>query len=442
MKNFLFLILIPLFRASITTVHDIIPVKDSHNITIAFGSCNRYTSEEDNQIFYRIAEANPDLWIWLGDVAYVDQRTLGIMFTYAGETKIRNKFNEVKNSPAYSHLRNTTNVVGVWDDHDYGLNNAGKYFKHKTLTQQLWLDFIDEPLDSPRRKRDGIYESYYVGDSSMVKVILLDVRFSKDEQSVFGGGDMLGQHQWEWLEEELKHDEARVTLIGSGTQILPDDRIFPEQWYIESKNKLIELIKKYKLSGVILLSGDVHYAEIMSHPCRERIGFDLHEFTSSGLTHSITNTVPIAEKIIDSIYPETYDTDVDRYFERNFGLVRISFEGEKPQVHLELRNYYGIKVLELNIDYEKLEFDEELLQLEAQCALDEHRFFRFFEKSFESILDLNFYPLAGIIAFIYLIATLLIVAGVIGRIFMFFWRIFNPKGEVSAGKAMVDKKLN
>jgi alkaline phosphatase D len=42
-------------------------------------------------------------------------------------------------------------VIGVWDDHDYGSNNADKYFEYKDLTRELYLDILDEPKDSLRR---------------------------------------------------------------------------------------------------------------------------------------------------------------------------------------------------------------------------------------------------------------------------------------------------
>lgn len=50
-------------------------------------------------------------------------------------------------------------IIGTWDDHDYGLNDAGKEFGFKDVSQQLMLDFFDEPKDSPRcySTSDGIY---------------------------------------------------------------------------------------------------------------------------------------------------------------------------------------------------------------------------------------------------------------------------------------------
>jgi alkaline phosphatase D len=41
-------------------------------------------------------------------------------------------------------------VIGTWDDHDYGLNDAGKEYSGKVFSQRLMLDFLDEAEDSSR----------------------------------------------------------------------------------------------------------------------------------------------------------------------------------------------------------------------------------------------------------------------------------------------------
>jgi len=48
-------------------------------------------------------------------------------------------------------------------------------------------------------------------------VILIDTRYFKDfGVFTFIGKEMLGEKQWEWLEDELKDNEAEVTLLVSG----------------------------------------------------------------------------------------------------------------------------------------------------------------------------------------------------------------------------------
>jgi alkaline phosphatase D len=60
-------------------------------------------------------------------------------------------FRKTKDFPNYAKLRETTPVIGVWDDHDYGKDNAGSEFCGKDLIRELYLNFIDEPKDSERR---------------------------------------------------------------------------------------------------------------------------------------------------------------------------------------------------------------------------------------------------------------------------------------------------
>ena len=44
-----------------------------------------------------------------------------------------------------------TKLIGVWDDHDYGVNDGDNKFVNKHITRDIFLDFVNEPVDSPRR---------------------------------------------------------------------------------------------------------------------------------------------------------------------------------------------------------------------------------------------------------------------------------------------------
>jgi len=384
-----FLVFSPTFSISQTIQSPrIIPVKDLNNILLTFGSCSSMFLDDPNDVFDRITETDSDVFVWLGDVTYIDFSKTGPELKFPGEEEARQKFIETKEDPKYKQLRESTPVIGVWDDHDYGVNNAGKDFPYKEIAQQLWLDFIDEPKDSLRRQREGIYESYYLGGVDKVKIILLDVRYFKDEPYFlsFGAQDLLGEEQWEWLENELKENQAEYVVIGSGTQIIPDDRVFPEKWFDQSKERLISLIRKYKTSGVILLTGDVHYAEIMKFPCKERVGFELYELTSSGMTHHLSTHVPYVSEVISELYPSTYNTIEDKYFERNFGTVKFHF-GEKKNVELGISNYYGIPILKKIVDYADLVYNEGIINDEASCIIDTPNYMRFTSHYLKALLQ-------------------------------------------------------
>lgn len=397
----------------------IYPTSNNDIAFLTFGSCYGLFGHEPADIFYRIAELRSDLFIWLGDVAYVDEKHFTPpFFRYAGKEKIQEKFNINKFKPEYTKLRETTPMIGVWDDHDYGVNNGDGTLKEKDIVQQLWLDFLDEPADSIRRKRPGLYESYYVISEKHIKIILLDVRYFKDKTK----GDMLGDVQWKWLEEQLLNNKAQYTFIGVGTSLFPDDRIIPEMWLDPSRDRLFDLIRKTKSSGVVFLSGDVHFAEIMKYPCKSRFGFDLYELTSSGLTHSLTSDFPlIGNRYPMNLIPETFSTKKDRYVDRNFGVLNITF-GEKGKVEYQVRDYDGHYIMGIEIPYQDIKFDEKSLDLNKSCILDTPHYIRTWNKYKKEFLEFNpfIYTCLGVILLVFygfLLAIWKCLSGIVRLVF-------------------------
>jgi alkaline phosphatase D len=110
-----------------------------------------------------IIETEPDLWIWAGDNVYGDSPDTEVL---------KEKYQQQYNQPDYQVFRKSVPIIGTWDDHDYGENNSGKWFQSKEAAQQLALDFLEEPDDSLRRSRKGIYTSYIFGPAEkQVKIV-------------------------------------------------------------------------------------------------------------------------------------------------------------------------------------------------------------------------------------------------------------------------------
>jgi alkaline phosphatase D len=98
------------------------------------------------------------------------------------------------------------------------------------------LDFLDEPHESLRRQQKGVYWSHlYEDKQSSVKVILLDVRYFRDIPNT-ENADILGKKQWRWLESTLEGNDADLTLIVSGIQVLQEDHRY-EKWAIFRKRE-------------------------------------------------------------------------------------------------------------------------------------------------------------------------------------------------------------
>lgn len=306
MKNatlyFLLLCLIAVLFSSCKTVPPSIespPIEDNTQVepqqpnpsktlqTIAFGSCNNQNLPQP--IWQTILAYQPDLWIWLGDNIYGDSEDAVF---------IKNQYNLQSKVEDYQALLETTPIVGTWDDHDFGVNNGGKEFVAKDQNKGLMLDFLGVPKDAKVRNREGVYQSFTLGeDGRQVKIILLDSRYFRDEpnQMISGGyepnleGTILGETQWTWLENELQNSTAQIHLIANGIQVIPKEHRF-EKWanFPNERQRLLDLIKDSKAKGVILLSGDRHIGEISKLDI-EGMDYPLYEFTSSGLTHSYTS---------------------------------------------------------------------------------------------------------------------------------------------------------
>lgn len=297
---------------------------DDTSLVIAFGSCNHH--DDPQTIWEPILQNDPDLWIWLGDNVYGDTDDMQVLET---------KYNLQKKNEAYRHFRAAVPVIGVWDDHDYGRNDAGKGYPYKKESMQLALDFLGEPENSPRRKQSGIYAAYnYTIRQTRVKVILLDARYNRDTLLKEGKryipdphGDFLGEEQWAWLEDQLNESDADIHIIGSGIQFIPDQHPY-EKWanFPTARERLFKLIASSGVRGVIFISGDRHIAEISKKEI-EGVGYPVYEVTASGLTHSsVDNT--------DEINPYRVGPLVNQ---KNFGIIRIVPGKDRPKVQLTVK---------------------------------------------------------------------------------------------------------
>lgn len=116
------------------------------------------------------------------------------VFKPAREEGLKHLYEKQAANPGYKALveqLSAENVIGIWDDHDYGVNDGGKEYGLKALSQQLFLDFLNVPKESPRRTQEGIY-FYSDRDEGRVRYIMLDNRYHKDEYGTVDG-DFLGE---------------------------------------------------------------------------------------------------------------------------------------------------------------------------------------------------------------------------------------------------------
>jgi len=282
--------------------------------TIAFGSCS--DQKRPQPLWDDIVAQKPNVWIWLGDNVYGDTENMDTL---------KAKYDRQKANPVYQQLRQSASIIGVWDDHDYGVNDGGKEYPRRKESQQLMLDFLDVPASDPLRRQEGAYSAHVYGPAGKrVKVILLDGRYFRDPLKKEGklnvpdpSGDLLGEAQWSWLEKQLTNSDADVHLIGCGIQFLPEEHPY-EKWgnFPVARQRFLDLLAKTKPKGALLLSGDRHIAEV-SRVQVPGLGYDLFDITSSGLTHvSKPHEEPNRHRVGEMVA------------KLNYGLITINWEAK------------------------------------------------------------------------------------------------------------------
>ena len=102
--------------------------------TIAFGSCLKQTRPQP--IWGSVLQKKPDIFVLLGDNIYGDTRDM---------EKLESKWNDFSLISGFKKLRQNSRLLAVWDDHDYGENDAGIEFPKKVESQKIFLDFLKYP---------------------------------------------------------------------------------------------------------------------------------------------------------------------------------------------------------------------------------------------------------------------------------------------------------
>lgn len=142
---------------------------------LAFGSCadQKYPAP----FWDTIAQLGPDLFIYGGDNVYGDCTGDCAGSGRCDCSALSAAYDGLRSHPSFLGTKGRLPMVAIWDDHDYGLNDAGAEFVKREEAKQLFLDFYSVPQSDARRSREGLYTSYSYGPPEQrVQIILLDQR--------------------------------------------------------------------------------------------------------------------------------------------------------------------------------------------------------------------------------------------------------------------------
>ncbi|WP_153557437.1 alkaline phosphatase D family protein [Roseimaritima sediminicola] len=253
------------------------PARENHRVSVSFVSC---VDMEPSGIWEELKRLRVDMVCLMGDTPYIDSSDLNV---------VRTRHRNFLQMPALAALSAHTPTVGTWDDHDFGRNNGnGRNMQAgKSTTRRGFIEYRAHAQFG--NGKQGVYHKVDLG---MIEVFLLDPRyFSQTQPSPVDNTQptCFGSDQWQWLLKSLRESKAPFKVLASGA-IWQDkknsetDDMFT-YWY--ERDALLDYIKAEKISGVVLLGGDIHVARHLMHP--QRVGYDLHDFIiSPGHQHVIT----------------------------------------------------------------------------------------------------------------------------------------------------------
>lgn len=315
---------------------------------IVFGSC---IDKTDHPMLEQTLKLPMDLFLFLGDNIYADTTDMKVM---------DEKYNALKTSHFFQTLRQQVPVMATWDDHDFGMNDAGASYELRDEAQQLFLDWLDEPTTSPRRQQAGVYNAASFGpEAQRVQVIMLDTRYfrsplKKGEHALVPSGGpyipnddpqatMLGEEQWQWLEERLR-EPARLRLIGSSIQFIPSAH-GGESWanLPKERQRMLDLIRVTNAGGVVFLSGDRHWCEFsrVDGP----LGYPLYDFTASSMTQVHPRGTPT---------PNSFRLMEKTFHQPNVGRLSIDWNLADPSLMFRILDQNGIVQLEKQVNLSEL----------------------------------------------------------------------------------------
>lgn len=257
-----------------------------------------------------IRAARPDFFIHLGDTIYADR---GGSATTRSEFWAKYRAN--RNDAPSRRLFAETSFNVIWDDHEVRDNYDGGSHPLAAVGQKAFLDYW--PLRRDAAEPNRIYRSFRWGKG--LELFLLDNRQYRDRAH----GSMLGSRQKEWLSAGLAASDAAFKVIASSVPFYGGGY---DRWdgFPAERKELMHFIRQKKISGVTLISADLHFAAVakVSHV--------------PGVKEVVVG--PMAAQM--NIFAIGYSSKMD-FFENktfNFGTITVDPKASPPELKIEIRD--------------------------------------------------------------------------------------------------------
>lgn len=222
--------------------------------TVAVGSCARVGS--NGRVFDTIREIDPLLYLISGDFHYGDN----------GRNDI-GRYQEVMDLtlalPAQSALYRTTPVAYMWDDHDYGGNDADGSSPSRQAAMAAYREYV--PSYDLFGAESAIFQAFTIG---RVRYILTDARSARDLDNADNtdAPSMLGSEQKAWFKAEMldaARDHELIVWLNPVPWVADADD-GADHWggYAIERRELANFIADNDIDNLLMVSGDAHMIAI------------------------------------------------------------------------------------------------------------------------------------------------------------------------------------
>jgi phosphodiesterase/alkaline phosphatase D-like protein len=226
------------------------------SFTVAFGSCSR--SGSNGSVFDAIGHTDPIAYLELGDIHYANVRDDDLGAFLAA-------WDSVLTPPAQSALYRSTSSAYIWDDHDYGGNDADRTAPSRPAAHAAYRGVVPHyPLAPGAESGTGpVHQAFSIG---RVRFLLTDARSERDPASEPDGPDktMLGEAQVRWLTDQLRasrDDGVPLTVWLNATPWIDAAEPGEDTWggYADERERIATAIGDLGMADrLLMLSGDAH----------------------------------------------------------------------------------------------------------------------------------------------------------------------------------------
>lgn len=221
------------------------------SVTVAFGSGARGGS--NSEVFETIRELGPDLFIMTGDLHYEDFAENRISDFVRGYDK-----QLTPGAPQALYL--STPVVYVWDDHDFGPNDADGTSRSRPAALASYRSLVPHYPLALEGDDTPIAQAFTVGK---FRFIVTDLRSSRDPMTEPDDPaiSMMGQPQLAWFEQELVESARTHALVVWVSSVPWIATTAPgDSWgaYTVERAAIADLVAGEGIDNLVMLASDAH----------------------------------------------------------------------------------------------------------------------------------------------------------------------------------------